>query len=62
MKTFLFDINNEEEAFVEANTKGDAMDKLVFTYGFDEQDIAIYEEVSEEYAEMMGYDTYWERE
>ena len=58
MKTFLFDINNGEEAFVEANTKGDAMDKLVFTYGFNEQDIGIYGEVSEEYAEMMGYDTY----
>jgi hypothetical protein len=57
MKTFLIEIYGEE-AFVEANSKADAIDKLIYTYGIDEDEIIIYHEVDEEYAEMMGLDTY----
>lgn len=57
MKTFLIEIN-EEEAFVEANSKADAIDRLINTYGFNEDDIIVYHEVDGAYAEMMGLDTY----
>ena len=57
MKTFLIEIDGEE-AFVEANSKADAIDKLIHTYGFDEDEIIIYHEVDEDYADMMGLDTY----
>jgi hypothetical protein len=57
MKTFLIEIYGEE-AFVEANSKADAIDKLINTYGIDEDEIVIYHEVDGEYAEMMGLDTY----
>ena len=57
MKTFLIEIDGEE-AFVEANSKADAIDKLTHTYGFDEDEIVIYHEVDEDYADMMGLDTY----
>ena len=57
MKTFLIEIDSEE-AFVEANSKADAIDKLIYTYGFDEDEIVIYHEVDEDYADMIGLDTY----
>ena len=57
MKTFLIEIDGEE-AFVEANSKADAINKLIYTYGFDEDEIIIYHEVDEDYADMMGLDTY----
>ena len=57
MKTFLIEIDGEE-AFVEANSKADAIDKLTHTYGFGEDEIVIYHEVDEDYADMMGLDTY----
>ncbi len=57
MKTFLIEINGEE-AFVEANSKADAIDRLISTYGFEENEIIVYHEVDGAYAEMMGLDTY----
>lgn len=57
MKTFLIEIN-DEEAFVEANSKADAINKLIYTYGFNEDEIIIYHEVNWDYADMMGLDTY----
>lgn len=57
MKTFLIEIDGEE-AFVEANSKVDAINKLIYTYGFNEDEIVIYHEVDEDYADMMGLDTY----
>ena len=57
MKTFLIEIDGEE-AFVEANSKADAINKLIYTYGFNEDVIVIYHEVDEDYADMMGLDTY----
>lgn len=57
MKTFLIEIDGEE-AFVEANSKADAINKLIYTYGFSEDEIIIYHEVDEDYADMMGLDTY----
>lgn len=48
----------EEEIFVMGKTKQDAIDKLVYTYGFDTEQIIIYHEVDEDYADMLGYDTY----
>ena len=58
MKTFLVEIGGEE-AFVEANSKAEAIDTLVWNYGFDREEIIIYHEVDEDYADMMGLDTYW---
>jgi hypothetical protein len=58
-KTYLFEIiDSGEEAFVVAKDKSEAIRKLVDTYGFDENEIVITACVREEYAEMMGYDTY----
>ena len=57
MKTFLIEIDGEE-AFIEANSKDDAINKLVYTYGFNEDEIIIYHEVDDDYADMMGLDTY----
>jgi hypothetical protein len=58
-KTYLFEIiDSGEEAFVVAKDKSEAICKLVDTYGFDENEITITACVREEYAEMMGYDTY----
>lgn len=57
MKTFLVEISGEE-AFVEANSKAEAIDTLVWNYGFDREEIIIYHEVDEDYADMMGLDTY----
>jgi hypothetical protein len=58
-KTYLFEIiDSGEEAFVVAKDKSEAICKLVDTYGFDENEIVITACVREEYAEMMGYDTY----
>jgi hypothetical protein len=48
----------EEEIFVMGKTKQEAIDKLINTYGFDPEQIIIYHAVSEEYADMLGYDTY----
>ena len=48
----------EEEIFVTGQTKQEAIDKLINTYGFDSEQIIIYHAVSEEYADMLGYDTY----
>lgn len=57
MKTFLIEIDGEE-AFVEANSKTEAIDKLLYTYDFEKDEIVIYHEVDEDYADMMGLDTY----
>ena len=57
MKTFLVEIGGEE-AFVEANSKAEAIDTLVWNYGFDREEIIIYHEVDEDYADIMGLDTY----
>ena len=58
MKTFLVEIGGEE-AFVEANSKAEAIDTLVWNYGFDREEIIIYHEVDEDYADIMGLDIYW---
>lgn len=57
MKTFLIEIDGEE-AFVEANSKTEAIDKLLYYYEFEKDEIIIYHEVNEDYAERMGLDTY----
>ena len=61
MKTFMAGLNvddYEEEIFIEANSEAEAIEKMVYTYGFDSEQVIIYGEVSEEYADMLGYDTY----
>ena len=61
MKTFMAGLNvddYEEEIFIEAKTEAEAIEKMVYTYGFDSEQIIIYGEVSEDYADMLGYDTY----
>lgn len=57
MKTFYIEIN-DEPAFVEANSKTEAIEILTNSYGFEREEFKIYREVDGEYAEMMGYDTY----
>ena len=57
MKTFLIEIDGEE-AFVEANSKTEAIDKLLYTYKFEKDEIIIYHEIDEDYADMLGLDTY----
>lgn len=57
MKTYYVEIN-DEPAFVEANSKNEALVILANDYGFEREEFEIYHEVDEDYAEMMGYDTY----
>lgn len=57
MKTFYVEIH-DEPAFVEADSKIEAYQILITSYGFDNDEFKIYSEVDEEYAETMGYDTY----
>ena len=60
MKTFMAGLNvddYEEEIFIEAKTEAEAIEKMV-NYGFDSEQVIIYHEVSEDYADMLGYDTY----
>jgi hypothetical protein len=61
MKTFLAVIcidDCDEEVLIEANNPEEAISKMFMTYGFDSETIIICGEIDEEYAEMLGYDTY----
>lgn len=60
-KTYLAAIcidDEEEEIFIEASSPTAAIEKMFMTYGFDSESIIIYHEVDEDYADMIGLDTY----
>ena len=61
-KDYLFEIvagdGEGEWIFCEAVSKEDAINILVYNYGFFEEELKYLDEYSVEEAEMMGYDTY----